>query len=304
MTVNISLIIPLYNSKVIKRTLDSVINQTTPFYQVLIIDDGSEDQYGKLAMEYSQKYSYIEYLRQENLGVSATRNKGIELALGEYLCFLDADDMLVPNMHQVLLEKIEQTAHFFELYHYNFWQIYANGTTEENQYFLAQKQSYQSELLLQQQLEKFQEESKHMVWTYCYRTSFLREKGIKFPEELTVFEDIYFLHQLLLENAQISIISKPLVQYCYENDSSTNSKGNKMSSQLTIFYKMMNLRGMKSWQRRYILKFSVKIMPYAEFEIFSKEMIKQPFIFYYGRKVIFLKSKVIRKVRKVIVKYQ
>lgn len=100
----ISFIVPMYNAeRYIGKCLDSIVlqNLDPESYEVLVVDDGSVDN-GK---EIVEKYEKTCYVRQENLGVSAARNKGIELSSGRYLCFVDSDDELVPDTIKPILDK-------------------------------------------------------------------------------------------------------------------------------------------------------------------------------------------------------
>lgn len=87
----VSVIIPTYNlARYINETVDSVLGQTYKNYEIIIVDDGSTDNTKEALSEYGGKITYI---FQENQGVSAARNKGIKEAKGEYIAFLDADDL-------------------------------------------------------------------------------------------------------------------------------------------------------------------------------------------------------------------
>ena len=91
----ISVIIPTYNSEqYLKDAIDSVINQTIGFdnIELIIVNDGSNDNTDRICLELKEKYSNIVYVKQKNKGASSARNKGLSLATGEYICFLDADD--------------------------------------------------------------------------------------------------------------------------------------------------------------------------------------------------------------------
>lgn len=89
----ISIIIPVYNaSQFLKSSLKSILNQTYSDYEVICVDDGSTDNSLDICREYEKKDKRIHVFSQLNSGVSAARNKGIRVAKGNYLCFLDADD--------------------------------------------------------------------------------------------------------------------------------------------------------------------------------------------------------------------
>jgi glycosyltransferase involved in cell wall biosynthesis len=95
--ITISVVIPLFNNrKYIKECIDSVLCQTDPVYEIIVIDDGSTDDGVSEIKEYIDT-NKIRYYRQENMGTSAARNHGIKVANGDYIAFLDADDAWVPE---------------------------------------------------------------------------------------------------------------------------------------------------------------------------------------------------------------
>ncbi|MFZ5437832.1 MAG: glycosyltransferase family 2 protein [Patescibacteria group bacterium] len=90
----ISVIIPTFNNAdFIGECIDSVLNQSLPPKEIIIVDDGSTDQTRKIVSEFSKKYPIIKYIYQNNKGLSASRNTGIKKATGEYIAFLDSDDL-------------------------------------------------------------------------------------------------------------------------------------------------------------------------------------------------------------------
>ena len=95
----VSVVIPVYNGeKTVERCLKSVINQTYKFLDIIVIDDGSTDRSYILCQSIAEHDSRVRVFRQKNKGVSAARNKGIDVAEGEYIQFVDSDDMLKPSM--------------------------------------------------------------------------------------------------------------------------------------------------------------------------------------------------------------
>ena len=87
---NISVVIPSYNRKeFLKRSIDSAINQTKKPFEIIVVDDGSTD--GTETMIKSD-YDFVKFIKQKNKGVSAARNIGIKVSIGEWICFLDSDD--------------------------------------------------------------------------------------------------------------------------------------------------------------------------------------------------------------------
>ncbi len=104
----ITIIIPVYNKEAyLERCLDSVLAQTYPHLEVLLIDDCSKDDSLRICEDYAKKDSRVRVIKQaENAGASAARNAGIEAATGDYIGFTDADDWIEPGMYETLLEAI------------------------------------------------------------------------------------------------------------------------------------------------------------------------------------------------------
>ena len=91
-----SIIVPVYNidEVLLRKCLDSVVNQTISDYEVIVVDDGSDRSCAEICDEYSARYFFVKVIHQMNQGVSVARNVGIETAVGKYIQFVDADDWL------------------------------------------------------------------------------------------------------------------------------------------------------------------------------------------------------------------
>ena len=104
----ISVIIPAYNvAPLLERCYQSIQTQTYKDFEVILIDDGSTDQTPEICEELAKNNANTRVVHQKNSGVSAARNKGIEIASGDYLCFIDSDDYVEPEYLQSLYHAIE-----------------------------------------------------------------------------------------------------------------------------------------------------------------------------------------------------
>lgn len=93
---DISIIIPIYNSEnFLEKCIDSVLNQKNINVEIILVNDGSDDNSGNIIEKYAGTYDNIVSLHQSNSGVSKARNNGINVARGEYIGFLDSDDYMV-----------------------------------------------------------------------------------------------------------------------------------------------------------------------------------------------------------------
>lgn len=105
----VSVIIPAYNIEdYIGRCLDSIISQTYKNLEIIVVDDGSSDHTGEILDNYAKKDRRIKVIHKENGGVSSARNKGIEVAEGDYIGFIDGDDLIETEMYKTLVDLLEE----------------------------------------------------------------------------------------------------------------------------------------------------------------------------------------------------
>ena len=120
----ISVIIPCYNSgDLLERAIDSVLNQTWPEFEIILVNDGSSD---KKTLKILNSYSYLKNLQlinQKNYGLSAARNKGVQYSNGYYLFFLDSDDWIEPET----LEKMFKTLSKYKKNRFIYADIFTEG---------------------------------------------------------------------------------------------------------------------------------------------------------------------------------
>ena len=118
----ISIIVPVYNAeKYIGRCLHSLINQTLKDIEIIVIDDGSKDNTNKILQKYKDR---IKIIKQKNSGVATARNKGLEIATGEYIYFVDSDDWIEKDTLEKLYSKAIDNN--YDCVMCNFWYINDN----------------------------------------------------------------------------------------------------------------------------------------------------------------------------------
>src|SRR4051812_6251676 len=108
--IKVSVITPVYNvEEYLEETIDSLVNQTLSPIEIIMIDDGSTDRSPEIIEEYSRRYPNVIFVQQENSGPGAARNTGLKMARGEYISFVDSDDLLphdaLESMYETALAK-------------------------------------------------------------------------------------------------------------------------------------------------------------------------------------------------------
>ena len=106
----ISVLVPVYNvEKYLRRCIDSILAQTYTDYEIVLVDDGSTDQSGRICDEYAAGHNCIRVVHQKNAGLAQVRNVSLSVAQGEYITFVDSDDAIEPKYLEVLMRDLEET---------------------------------------------------------------------------------------------------------------------------------------------------------------------------------------------------
>ena len=228
----ISIVIPVYNcEKFLERCLDSVVNQTLDDIEIICINDGSTDKSADILNEFKEKDERIYVFSQENMGPASARNKGIELAKGEYLIFIDSDDYVEPNMCEELYNQAENlgsdlvlfnaTEHNLENEFRNRFYFPENAFKEDYTEF-SFDYNFNKKLVLNHFL---------VVWSKMFRLDLV--KNIKFPN-LPIFEDVSFHVETMLLADRISYIPELFYHYMKLNVNSEQNLKAKTEKSLCI----------------------------------------------------------------------
>ena len=216
----ISIIVPVYNSEAfLEKCLNSILNQTYPDIEIILINDGSADSSGMICENYQNKYGNVVYIDvEENRGVSHARNLGIKNATGSLIGFVDSDDWIEEDMYMSLYEAL--TTRNAQVVSANFRMI--NHDTEKE---VSHSSLHSNELLLDNVLDALLYNIGKwdcVLWNKLYRREIF--DGIHFPEG-KVFEDVDIVH-LLIENAggHMAILTKYVYNYYTRPESITRNR--------------------------------------------------------------------------------
>ena len=107
----ISVIVPVYNvAEYLSRCVDSILAQSYGNLQIILVNDGSSDDSGRICEEYAKKDTRIQVIHQKNGGLSSARNAGLDVSSGQYVGFVDSDDWIEPEMYEEMLALMERNA--------------------------------------------------------------------------------------------------------------------------------------------------------------------------------------------------
>lgn len=219
-----SVVIPIYNvESYLGACIDSVLAQDAAAdYEIILIDDGSPDGSGVICDRYAQEYPQIRVLHDTNHGVSHARNTGLEMAQGEYVLFLDADDLWEPGMFGAVEQLTEKKADLI-LFGHNC--LYENGT--KVMWSLQLKSDGESGEAYLYRLFENNLVPYFYPWCYLYRREFLNAHKIRFREDLKVSEDFEFNMRVFAAAKHLECTPAALYQYRIRSGSVTATLSEK-----------------------------------------------------------------------------
>ncbi len=226
----ISVIIPVYNTeKYLPRCIESVLAQTYRDLDIILVDDGSSDNSGKICDEYAEKDGRVHVFHKENGGVSSARNLGLEKAReksSEYIGFIDADDWIEPEMYEKLLNVLIETnsdiAVCCEI---------REHTDKENRQEIKAGKRQSGECLKQTVYDRDEAVRAHLEWKIStvvhdklYKSDLFT--GIEFPEGRT-YEDLATVYKLIVAAERTVVLWEDLYHYDMHPESIIHNKSMK-----------------------------------------------------------------------------
>lgn len=220
----VTLVVPIYNmGRYLPRCMTSLLNQTYPEYEILLIDDGSTDSSSSLCDRYSaENPGLVRVIHKENGGLSSARNAGIDNARGEFIVFPDPDDWVEPEYVELFMKyQQEYQAELVCLGHYVDTGTSSFPAMSNNRPSLLLGRNGQRGLLLPPNMEGF-------AWNKLYRLDIIRTHGLRFPDEMGTTEDLWFAYCYLAHCSRVCHApSVRIYHYCQREDSSTRSGFNR-----------------------------------------------------------------------------
>lgn len=211
----VTVIIPAYNAAAyLPKCIQSIQSQEYQNLEILVINDGSSDQTHQICKDFSSRDSRVVEISQQNAGVSAARNKGIQMASGQYIQFVDADDVLESSAIRRLVHCMTETAADVAFFKYWEFSNYDDINMPDNSSL-----RYHEYSMLNQQ-ETFHWIHKGLitnnVWALFFDSDFLRENQLLFDKNIPFGEDILFIYQVASAASQFVYLSIQL--YGYRNN--------------------------------------------------------------------------------------
>ncbi|WMX54272.1 glycosyltransferase family 2 protein [Peribacillus sp. R9-11] len=217
----VSIIVPVYQAKdYIRSSVESLLGQTYNNIEILLIDDGSNDGSEIICDELAKMHTVIKTIHQDNKGVSAARNSGIQQAKGEYLLFVDSDDFISPLAVEQLMKIIEQTK--ADIIFFDFIKVYSKQKVDVSANIT--EGLYSSEEFSDVFLQLVKTNIANNIGTKLYNAELIKNNNLLFSEKYNICEDISFCLNATRKSKQVYYLKEKLYFYnIHENGSLMSS---------------------------------------------------------------------------------
>lgn len=235
----ISVIVPVYNvANYVIACLDSIRNQTMTDFEVIVVDDGSTDGSGDLALEYCQSDARFHFVTQPNRGLSGARNTGLDLAQAEVISFVDSDDRLAPEFLAELYDALQETGCDWVACAVK--SCYPDGNYSVHSAIHGAAEFHETPVWRRYRFDNWQQVIPHFpsAWNKLYRRSLI--EGLRFDEG-TWFEDHSFFQRAAAQTDHLLHLPRPLyLQTRGREGQITSSDSDRVFEQLDV---LQRLRG-------------------------------------------------------------
>ncbi len=233
MSEKISVIIPVYGvEKAIRKCITSVINQTYTNLEIIIVDDGSPDNCGKIADSFAKMDDRITVIHQENKGLCGARNTGLEAATGEYLSFIDSDDYILPDMFEYLYDNLKKYQADITACRYLRVRKKKRTTVATD----GEVKIFNTDEAIRNIVTKF--ELRTVFWNKLFKKEIF--STVRFPEG-RVFEGTNMMHKVIEQAKKVVLLPEAKYYYVDTDTSIINTKSVKNSCDYVLgFIKRYN----------------------------------------------------------------
>ena len=244
-----SIIVPIYRvERYLRKCVDSLLKQDLPLseYEIILVDDGSPDGCPQICDEYAATYKNIHVIHCENGGLSAARNRGVEVAQGKYIMFVDSDDYIEPNVLGGLLTQVEREQ--LDVLRYD----YQNVRIADSEYEVFQPYKHPHEVDMREDVVDGLTYMNNRMGYRCYVTQFIVKREIVplFTDGIH-FEDVDWLPRMMLKAKRVNSTETLVYNYLHRLGSITQTHGDKARQRKNIDDRMLVIVNLTSLYKFY-----------------------------------------------------
>ena len=214
----LSVVVPAYNVEgYLAESLASILGQSYPALEVVVVDDGSTDATGAVADEVAARDPRVRVVHQANAGLGAARNEGTRRSAGTYLAFADSDDLVTPGAYELLVGSLERTGSDLAIgavERFDDERTFMTPLMRENHQRASAAATVEELPLLLADV---------FAWNKVYRRSFWDAAGLAFPEDVR-YEDQPALTRALVQARALDVLTEPVYRWRIRSDGSSISQ--------------------------------------------------------------------------------
>lgn len=216
----LSIIVPVYKvEQYIYKCVDSILNQTFTDFELILVDDGSPDNCGKICDEYAKQDNRVRVIHKKNGGLSDARNAGIDIANGEIIGFVDSDDYIDCHMYQEMLDYMEKMA--LDIVCADTYQVKGTQTKFKPRY--SENKLFDKEQAI---CEILNGNLDNAAWNKIYKRNIIG--GIRYPKG-RIYEDVATTYKFVYNADKVGYLKKPYYYYIKRKGSIISSGFNSKS---------------------------------------------------------------------------
>lgn len=235
----VTVIVPVYKAeKFLSKCLESIINQSYKYIEIILVNDGSPDKSLEIAQEFAMKDKRIQIINKENEGVSVARNMALDIASGEYICFIDSDDYVELNMIEEMYKKIEDYDADLILSDYN--RVFPDRIKEEM--MNIDEGFYSDKRLLSEFFEDYisltdKFGTNQFACTKLFKKEIINKYKIRFNKNLKIGEDHLFTAQYISHIKNFyALTGKRFYNYVYQTQSAMVAYRDDLYDNIRLFF--------------------------------------------------------------------
>lgn len=253
----VSVIVPVYNAQVyLKECADSLVNQTLEDLEIIFINDGSSDDSLKILDEYCQNFpEKVVVKSKENGGQATARNWGIELATGEFIGFVDADDSVDCTMFEKMYEAAMQTGSDFVECEYRYLQVDDAGNKKEiTSYGNVRDYKTKSDMFIDPLVSP---------WNKIYKAEILKQNAVRFPEGVIYEDTAFFIKSIPYIKKSCFLSEKLVFHYLWPTSTMNANKAKRVGNIFEVLSDIIRFydeNGLREQFKKELEYFCVKIL--------------------------------------------
>ncbi len=239
--IKVSVVVPIYNSeKYLDNCIQSLVAQTEPEFEILLVNDGSTDSSGSISDEWAKKDSRVKVIHKKNGGVTNARKTGVEHSVGEWICFVDSDDELPEQSINTLYKHIRDDVDMII------------GTLEYNGYFkVSRRYNYEEQNALQYLKSILKNKVHSGPVARLIRKSLFDDYIFDIPQKITRGEDVIMNIRLAQKVRLIILLPDTVYNYLWHSGSASSIDYSfKSSISFEIFWHRMVMQSINHYYKK------------------------------------------------------